>query len=314
MTPRIGLLLFTALLMQCENPVETPLPGVETVPAQIRQTDCFNGGNALFHAARITEMGNRASGTPGYRRQMDYLKEELTKYGWTCREQVFEKQTPQGPVRFVNLRARFGKAPNFLDPVRGLLTCHIDTKRGIDGFTGANDGASGAAAILETARILSGDPARARNLELVFFDGEESFAEHMDSDDGLYGSRHYASSMQQPLPKWIINLDMVGRQGKKIRIPAMTPQSMYRVYSRAIRELGYSPEEWGVSGYAILDDHVPFMERGVDTLNLIDDFQDGNWWHTSKDNIGILGEKSFQQTGEMTLHILRQLLPGPPSA
>ena len=71
----------------------------------------------------------------------------------------------------------------------------------------------------------------------------------------------------------------------------MTPQSMYRVYSRAIRELGYSPEEWGVSGYAILDDHVPFMERGVDTLNLIDDFQDGNWWHTSKDNIGILGEK-----------------------
>ena len=48
MTPRIGLLLFTALLMQCENPVETPLPGVETVPAQIRQTDCFNGGNALF--------------------------------------------------------------------------------------------------------------------------------------------------------------------------------------------------------------------------------------------------------------------------
>ena len=38
------------------------------------------------------------------------------------------------------------------------------------------------------------------------------------------------------------------------------------------------------------------MERGVDTINLIDDFQDGNWWHTSKDNIGILGEKSFQQT------------------
>ena len=313
MTPRIGLLLFTALLMQCENPVETPVPGKETVPAQIRQTDCFNGGNALFHAARITEMGNRASGTPGYRRQMDYLKEELAKCGWTCREQAFEKETPQGPVRFVNLRARFGKAPNFLDPVRGLLTCHIDTKRGIDGFTGANDGASGAAAILETARILSGDPARAGNLELVFFDGEESFAEHMDSDDGLYGSRHYASSMRQPLPEWMINLDMVGRQGKKIRIPAMTPQSMYRVYSRAIRELGYSPEEWGVSGYAILDDHVPFMERGVDTLNLIDDFQDGNWWHTSKDNIGILGEKSFQQTGEMTLHILRQLRPGPPS-
>jgi len=314
MMPRIGLILFTALLMQCENPAAPSLPGTETIPAQLRETDHFNGGNAMFHAARITEMGDRAPGSPGYRRQLDYLKGELAKHGWACQEQAFEKKTPKGAVRFVNLRARFGKTPDFQVPVCGLLTCHIDTKQGISGFTGANDGASGAAAILETARILAGDPARAGKLELVFFDGEESFAEHMDSEDGLYGSRHYAAAMQPPLPEWMINLDMVGRQGKKIRIPAMTPQAMYRVYSRAIRELGYSPEEWGVSGYAILDDHVPFMERGMDTLNLIDDFQDGSWWHTAKDNMGILGEKSFQQTGEMILHILRQLLPVSPSS
>ena len=313
MTPRIGLILLTALLMQCGNPVETPLPGAETIPARLQETTHFNGGNAMFHAARMTEMGDRGSGTPGYRQQLDYLKKELAKHGWTCQEQSFEQETSKGPIQFVNLRARFGKAPDFQAPVRGLLTCHIDPKQGIAGFTGANDGASGAAAILETARILAGEPARAGELELVFFDGEESFAEHMDSDDGLYGSKHYAAAMRKPLPKWMINLDMVGRQGKKIRIPVMTPQSMYRVYSRAIRELGYSPEEWGVSGYAILDDHVPFMDLGMDTLNIIDDFQDGNWWHTSKDNIGILGEKSFKQTGEMTLHILRQLLPDPPS-
>lgn len=313
MTPRIGLILLTTLLMQCGKPVETLPPGAETIPSQLQETDHFNGGNAMFHAARITEMGDRGPGTPGYRRQLDYLKKELAKHGWTCLEQSFEKKTPGGLVQFVNLRARFGKEPDFHAPIRGLLSCHIDTKQGIPEFTGANDGASGAAAILETARILAGEPERAGKLELVFFDGEESFAEHMDSDDGLYGSKYYAASLQQPLPGWLLNLDMVGRQGKKIRIPPMTPQSMYRAYSRAIRELGYSPEEWGVSAYAILDDHVPFMERGMDTLNLIDDFQDGNWWHTSRDNIGILGEKSFQETGEMTLHILRQLLPRPPS-
>lgn len=313
MTPRIGLILLTALLMQCGKPVETPPPGAETIPAQLQETDHFNGGNAMFHAARITEMGDRSPDTPGYRKQLEYLKRELAKHGWTCREQSFEEETPKGPIRFTNLRARFGTDPDFRAPVQGLLTCHIDTKPGIPGFTGANDGASGAAAILETARILAGEPARAREMELVFFDGEESFAEHMDNDDGLYGSKYYAASLQQPLPRWLLNLDMVGRQGKKIRIPAMTPQSMYQVYSRAVRELGYSPEEWGVSGYAIMDDHVPFMERGMDTLNLIDDFQDGNWWHTSRDNMGILGEKSFRNTGEMTLHILRQLLPDPPS-
>ena len=216
MTPRIGLILLTALLMQCGNPVETPLPGAETIPARLQETTHFNGGNAMFHAARMTEMGDRGSGTPGYRQQLDYLKKELAKHGWTCQEQSFEQETSKGPIQFVNLRARFGKAPDFQAPVRGLLTCHIDTKQGIAGFTGTNDGASGAAAILETARILAGEPARAGKLELVFFDGEESFAEHMDSDDGLYGSKHYAAAMRKPLPKWMINLDMVGRQGKNI--------------------------------------------------------------------------------------------------
>lgn len=313
MMPRIGLILLTGLLVQCEKPVETEAPRTETIPSRLEETEHFHGGNALYHAARIAEIGDRSPASPGFRRQLDYLKGELSKHGWTCREQIFENETPKGLVRFVNLRARFGKEPDFQAPARGLLTCHIDTKTGISGFTGANDGASGAAAILETARILSRDPDRANALELVFFDGEESFDEHMDSEDGLYGSRFYASSLKKTLPAWMINLDMVGRQGKKIRIPAMTPQSMYKVYSRAIRELGYSQVEWGVSGYAILDDHVPFMDLGMDTLNLIDDFQDGSWWHTSRDNIGILGEESFKHTGEVTLHILRQLLPAPPS-
>ena len=121
--------------------------------------------------------------------------------------------------------------------------------------------------------------------------------------------------MQQPLPKWIINLDMVGRQGKKIRIPAMTPQNRCTGFIPALSVNWVIPRrEWGVSGYAILDDHVPFMERGVDTLNLIDDFQDGNWWHTSKDNIGILGEKSSPANRRNDpSYPPAELLPGPPS-
>ena len=89
MTPRIGLILLTALLMQCGNPVETPLPGAETIPARLQETTHFNGGNAMFHAARMTEMGDRGSGTPGYRQQLDYLKKELAKHGWNCQEDTF---------------------------------------------------------------------------------------------------------------------------------------------------------------------------------------------------------------------------------
>ena len=88
MTPRIGLILLTALLMQCGNPVETPLPGAETIPARLQETTHFNGGNAMFHAARMTEMGDRGSGTPGYRQQLDYIQ--------TSSEERFQKQKLQG--------------------------------------------------------------------------------------------------------------------------------------------------------------------------------------------------------------------------
>lgn len=308
MMPRLGLILLTALLVHCGQPAEEASPRAETVPSSLLATDDFQGGNALYHAAHITAIGDRGPASPGFRTQLDYLKNALAESGWTCQEQAFEAATPQGMVKFVNLRARFGQAPDFSPSAKGLLTCHIDTKTGIPGFTGANDGASGAAAILETARILAKDPSIASQLELVFFDGEESFAEHMDDQDGLYGSKYYAAALTAPLPAWMINLDMVGRQGKKIRIPSTTPQALYTVYSQAVRELGYSPTEWGVSAFGIMDDHVPLMERGINTLNIIDDFQDGNWWHTAKDNMDILGQESFKRTGEMTLLMLRRLL------
>lgn len=314
MTLRIGLILLTAFLMQCGKNPSSEAIYQEPVPTELQTAEQFHGGNAMYHSARLTKMGDRSPASPGFRQQLNYLKDQLARSGWTCREQAFETMTPRGLVRFINLRARFGAQPDFSTPVTGLLTCHIDTKTGIPGFTGANDGASGAAAILETARILSRDTGRAEQMELVFFDGEESFGEHMDDEDGLYGSKYYADSLKNPLPAWMINLDMVGRQGKKIRIPSTTPQYLYQAYMQAVHDLGYSLAEWGVSGYGVIDDHVPFMERGMATLNMIDDFQDGHWWHTAGDNMGILGAESFKHTGEMTLNIIRRLIPaGPPN-
>ena len=136
MTPRIGLILLTALLMQCGNPVETPLPGAETIPARLQETTHFNGGNAMFHAARMTEMGDRGSGTPGYRQQLDYLKKELAKHGWTCQEQSFEQETSKGrfystghyaAVRHIFADAYFNTALKFNNSILICKNCFIYT-------------------------------------------------------------------------------------------------------------------------------------------------------------------------------------------
>jgi len=69
---------------------------------------------------------------------------------------------------------------------------------------GADDNASGTAALLEVARILSEGPRPARPVLFVAFSGEER---------GLLGSAHYVADPTVPLDGAVamINMDMVGR-------------------------------------------------------------------------------------------------------
>jgi len=69
---------------------------------------------------------------------------------------------------------------------------------------GADDNASGVAAMLEAARRLAGGPRPARSILFIAFTGEEL---------GLLGSSHYTRNPALPLSRTIamVNLDMVGR-------------------------------------------------------------------------------------------------------
>jgi hypothetical protein len=75
---------------------------------------------------------------------------------------------------------------------------------------GADDNASGTAAIIEVARAAAADPSRfSRTLVFAAFAGEER---------GLLGSAHYAATPAIPLADTIamLNLDMVGRSNGKV--------------------------------------------------------------------------------------------------
>ena len=69
---------------------------------------------------------------------------------------------------------------------------------------GADDNASGVAALLEIARQLKGSQARQNNVLVIAFSGEEL---------GLYGSKHFVKAPAVALDQinYMINLDMVGR-------------------------------------------------------------------------------------------------------
>ncbi len=76
---------------------------------------------------------------------------------------------------------------------------------------GADDNASGVAALLEVAHQLKNSDALSSNVLFVAFSGEEL---------GLYGSKHFVDAMPVPPDqvRYMINLDMVGRLGDSRRL------------------------------------------------------------------------------------------------
>lgn len=293
--------LFPLLLLLCscddQQPASpAPSPAVQA-PAELVDTPEFSGHNAYTHCAAICAMGPRYSGSAAYETQLQYLEKHLHAAGWQTVRDTFA--APNG-VRMCNLRAFRSSTPA---PI--LISCHVDTKINIaPDFQSADDGASGAAVLLELARTL-----KEERVELIFLDGEEAFAPRMSDEDGLYGSRFDVARRGSTLPRWQINLDMVGGRNKTIAVPALdTSDAMYAQYTAAVKTLGFSEMKWTAWPGSYLDDHVPYLEAGVDSLNLIAVFSGSNWWHTPRDNMSRICPRSLHESGLITRQLIGQLL------
>lgn len=284
-------------LCSCEEKVAVPQKSTANTAVELINTPDFNGHNAYAHCAAICSFGPRYSGSASYEQQLVYLEKQLHAAGWETARDTFI--APNG-VKMCNLRAFRGNNPSPL-----LLSCHIDTKINIaPDFISADDGPSGAAVLLELARVLGNYP-----VEIIFLDGEESFARKMSETDGLYGSRFDVARRGRTLPRWQINLDMVGGRNKTIAVPSLdTSDFMYSQYVAAIQALNFSEERWTVWPGSYMDDHVPYLEAGVDSLNLIAVFSGSNWWHTTKDNMSRICPRSLHESGQLTIRLIHQLL------
>lgn len=302
----LPLLLLSLALPACrDNNAQQPGVASPTYPTQLQITPDYSGENAYVHCSRLCAIGPRPTGSVGYEQQLAYLSEQLSRCGWQVMRRPFSLSNG---ARMVNLHASFGADDTGTRPI--IVTCHIDTKLGIsDNFVGADDGASGAAAMLELARILAASPDKAKKIELIFFDGEESFARNMSESDGLYGSRYDVMRRGMELPLYQVNLDMVGGRNKTIAVPMLdTGDEMMLLYEDIISELKLSPRRWTGHPGGYLDDHLPYEQAGVQTLNLICDFTKGGWWHTERDNMERICPESLQETGLVVQALLNRLL------
>lgn len=295
------------------SPKPPPAPrSTKPPPAEIWKE--FSGEKAFAEVKKQVEIGPRPSGSAEIEKVRTLIAEALGQHGWDVERQQFTDETPRGPVKFVNLIARFSATVERPAPTttqRAIVASHYDTKRfSTIRFTGANDGASSTGALLELARVLALDPVLASKIELVFFDGEEAFAQFTETD-GLYGSRFYARALREQSRvsqfKHGILWDMIGDKDLTITLSPDSPQPLTQNLLLAAEELGLRAH-FSYYDRPIWDDHIPLNQAGIPTVDVMDFGY--LYWHTADDTLDKLSPDSLRKIGAVTLFTLRKLLGG----
>jgi glutaminyl-peptide cyclotransferase len=278
------------------------------------QAKDFSGTRALDYTAKAVSFGPRPPNSPAIHKLQAYIIGHLKTTGCAVTEDNFTATTPQGPVPMKNIICKFpGKSGKAI-----VVSGHYDTKNcaaPIGGcqephetpnFVGANDGGSSTGFLMEMANVLQG-AARKDDVYLVFFDGEEAYGEWTDTNS-LYGSRHLADKWAAegliPKIKALINVDMIGDKDLNLAWNSGSAMSIETLVWDTAARLGYGknfPHSGGVTG----DDHVPFLQKGVKSVDLID--FDDDYWHTPKDTMDKLSANSLLIVGTVVQAVLRQL-------
>ena len=241
----------------------------------------FQGLRAYAYLTEMCGFGPRPSGSEGLAALQAFLEAWFAKRGARVRRQAFRYKDPATgqAVPIVNLIVSLGPDT----PRRLIVGTHIDTRRWADeepdplrrtgAVIGANDGASGAAVLLELAEILIQHPPRV-SVDLVFFDGEEYAPK--GSADYYLGSKHFADafkrSHERPPYAAAAIVDMVG--GKRLRVKR-EPNSVRHAGMlveeiwQCAADLGHDAFVSGV-GEPVDDDHTALNAVGIPSVLLID--------------------------------------------
>ncbi len=273
------------------------LPAAPATPAAPTH---FDGQRALDLVRAQLAFGPRVTGSAANAQMAEWMLGELRALGWQADLQPSDYQGT--PIR--NLWARRGSGPAI------LLGAHWDSRRRADRdlqrpdapVPGANDGASGAAVLLELARTLDLDWST-RQVWLVFFDAEDDGG--LDGWEWIVGSTLFARSLAEAEARSKLDLardvqavvivDMVGATDQRFPLERNSDLALQQVLWTQAKTLGYGAQFVWEPGTAILDDHVPFRSLGLPAVDIID--VDYLYWHTTADTLDKVSARSLERVG-----------------
>ncbi len=272
----------------------------------------FDGEKALEYARAFVAIGPRWPTGSGHVKAEAFLRSHFQRAHDQLEEDAFTADTPIGPVPMRNFIVRFpGKKNGVI-----VLGSHYETNyplRNIP-FVGANDGAATTGLLMAIGDRLHADTAGGKKLDgysvwLVFFDGEEAIKSWSRSDS-TYGSRHLAAKWGRDGTlgqiKAFMLADMIGDKDLDIQRESNSTGWLVLLVGQAARKFG-DDRYFFHQEMAVEDDHLPFVERGVPSIDVIDlDYGPGNsYHHTALDTLDKISAKSLTIDGDVFLETIR---------
>ena len=252
----------------------------------------FDGVRALADVQTQVAFGPRIPGSDAHAKELEWMRRELESAG--LQVQIQQAKSMGHPIQ--NLIAfRTNEPPQY------ILGAHYDTRiyadRDLDitkqtqPTPGADNGASGVAVLLELARTL---PASTPPIWLVFFDAEDNGK--IPGWDWTLGSKAFVAAMTVK-PQAMLLVDMIGGEHPTFFMDGNSDLNLRTSIWDMAAKLGYRDSFIPSVKYDILDDHIPFIQADIPSVNIID--IDYKYWLTTEDSPDKISSKSLQMVGEV---------------
>jgi membrane-associated protease RseP (regulator of RpoE activity) len=163
---------------------------------------------------------------------------------------------------------------------------------------GADDNASGVAAMLHAARLLSEGPRPARSVLFLAFTGEES---------GLLGSAHFTKQPTIPIgaARAMINMDMVGRlESRPLVVYGVDTAKEWRQLLERLGpelgiKLGFNGEGYGPS------DHTSFYLLDIPVLHFFTNTH--GQYHSPADDWQLIDSAGLNRIAMLSARVVREI-------
>jgi len=286
-------------------------PAPVAPPPPPADPDAFSPERAWVHLQALAAIGPRVVGSRAAGRARRYIASELEHLGAAVTERSLQVEAGGGSQRLRHVSGRLSGAST--DAI--LLAAHYDTHPTDDfRFVGANDGGSGVALLLETARVLS-RRERHYTYELVFVDGD---ALASGPDEAPPGSRSLVRDLKErgelDHVRLAVYFNQVADPDLALARDLRSDRSYREVFWDAAAALGRSAAFRRESAYeSPATGHLAFRELGFRRVVAIVDNRFGGdeapglYWHTEDDTLEHCSPASLQAVGEVTLEALGRI-------